>query len=43
MTGGQVSDHTGAAALLDELPKAQWLHGDRGYCHRHLPAAISES
>ena len=22
---------TGAAALLDELPKAQWLLGDRGY------------
>ena len=31
MTAGQVSDYTGAAALLDELPKAQWLLGDRGY------------
>ena len=31
MTGGQVSDYTGAAALLDDLPKAQWLLGDRGY------------
>ena len=31
MTAGQVSDHTGAAALLDDLPKAQWLLGDRGY------------
>ncbi|WP_156418557.1 IS5 family transposase [Aureimonas sp. D3] len=31
LTAGPVSDYTGAAALLDELPKAQWLLGDRGY------------
>lgn len=31
ITAGQVSDYTGAAALLDELPKAKWLLGDRGY------------
>ncbi|MFK3889833.1 IS5 family transposase [Sphingomonas sp. NPDC079357] len=31
MTAGQVSDYTGAAALLDDLPKANWLLGDRGY------------
>ncbi len=31
MTAGQVSDYTGAAALLDALPKAQWWLGDRGY------------
>src|SRR3546814_4685262 len=31
MTAGQVSDYTGAAALLDDLPKAQRLLGDRGY------------
>ena len=31
MTAGQVSDCTGAPALLDDLPKAQWLLGDRGY------------
>lgn len=30
-TAGQVSDYIGAAALLDELPKAQWLLADRGY------------
>ena len=24
MTAGQISDYIGAAALLDELPKAQW-------------------
>ena len=31
MTAGQVSDYTGVAALLDDLPKAQWLLGDRSY------------
>ena len=31
MTAGQVSDYTGASALLDGLPKADWLLGDRGY------------
>ncbi len=31
MTAGQISDQTGAAALLDSLPRAQWLLGDRGY------------
>jgi transposase len=31
MTAGQVSDYTGAAALLDGLPNADWLLGDRGY------------
>lgn len=29
MTAGQVSDYTGAAALLDSLPRAQWLLVDR--------------
>jgi len=31
ITAGQVSDYFGAAALLDSLPEAQWLLGDRGY------------
>ncbi len=31
MVAGQVSDYTGAAALLDSLPKAQWVLADRGY------------
>ncbi len=31
MTAWQVSDYTGAAALLDDLPKAQWLLGERVY------------
>ena len=29
--GGQVGDYTGAAALLDDLPKAKWMLADRGY------------
>lgn len=31
MTAGQVSDYAGAAALLDDLSKAQWPLGNRGY------------
>jgi transposase len=31
MTAGQVSDHTGAAALRGSLPSADWLLADRGY------------
>src|SRR5690606_9590644 len=31
ITAGQISDYTGAVALLDELPKAKWLLADRGY------------
>ncbi len=31
MTAGQVSGYTGAAALLDSLPPAEWLLADRGY------------
>ena len=31
MTAGQVSDYNGAVTLLDDLPKAQELLGDRGY------------
>jgi transposase len=30
MTAGQVSEYTGAAALLSSLPKANWLLADRG-------------
>jgi transposase len=28
---GQVSDYTGAAALLNSLPAAEWMLADRGY------------
>jgi len=31
MTAGQVSDYTGATALLDSLPQAQSMLADRGY------------
>jgi transposase len=31
MSAGQVSDYTGAAALLGSLPNAGWLLADRGY------------
>ena len=31
MSAGQVSDYTGAAALLSELQEADWLIADRGY------------
>jgi len=31
MTAGQIIEHTGAAGLLNDLPKAQWLLGDHGY------------
>ena len=31
MSAGETSDYTGAAALLNSLPPAQWLLADRGY------------
>ncbi len=31
ITAGQISDYIGAAALLNDLPKAQWMLADRGY------------
>lgn len=31
ITAGQVSDYTGARALMSSLPSADWLLGDRGY------------
>tara|TARA_R110000868_G_scaffold198474_1_gene444768 strand:+ start:612 stop:1001 length:390 start_codon:yes stop_codon:yes gene_type:complete len=31
MSVGQVSDYTGAAALLGSLPTADWMLADRGY------------
>ncbi len=40
MTVGQVSDYTGVAALLDSLPRAQWLLGDRGYDADWFRAAL---
>ena len=31
ISAGQVSDYTGAAAMLGDLPQAEWLLADRGY------------
>ena len=31
MSVGQISDYTGAAAILGDLPAAHWLLADRGY------------
>jgi len=31
MSAGETSDYSGAAALLDSLPPAQWLLAERGY------------
>lgn len=31
ITAGQISDYTGAAALIETLPKIDWLLADRGY------------
>ncbi len=42
MTAGQVSDYTGAAALLSSLPKAEWLFADRGYDADWLKDALKD-
>jgi IS5 family transposase len=42
MTAGQISDYTGAGALLDNPPKAQWLLGDRGYDTEWFRDALQE-
>ena len=31
VTAGQVSDYTGARALVSSVPAADWVLGDRGY------------
>jgi hypothetical protein len=31
MAAGRVSDYIGGCSLVDDLPKAQWLLGNRGY------------
>ena len=42
MTAGQVGYYAGAEALLDSLPKADWLLGDRGYDADWLRDALEE-
>nr|WP_248632990.1 IS5 family transposase [Cereibacter changlensis] len=42
MSAGQVSDYTGAAALLGSLPAAEWLIADRGYDADWFRAALKD-
>ena len=42
MSVGQVSDYTGAAALLDSLPQADWFLADRGYDADWLRKALQD-
>ena len=42
ITAGQVSDYTGAAALLSSLPDAEWLLADRGYDADWFREALSD-
>ena len=42
MIAGQVSDYTGAAALLGSLPKVDWLLADRGYDADRFRAALKD-
>lgn len=40
MTAGQVSDYTGAAALMGSLPEADYLLADRGYAANWFREAL---
>ena len=42
MSEGQVSDYTGAAALLDSLTQADWFLADRGYDADWLRQALQD-
>jgi transposase len=42
LTAGQVSDYTGAAALLSSFPEADWLLADRGYDADWFREALSD-
>ena len=42
MSAGQVSDSTGAAAMLGSLPKAGWILADRGYDADWLREALED-
>lgn len=41
MTAGQVSDYTGAAALLEDMPSAQWLLGDHATNRSGMTSAVT--
>jgi transposase len=42
MTACQISDYTGAAALLDSLPSAEWMLANRGYDADWFREALAE-
>lgn len=42
LSEGQMSDYKGAALMMDRLPKASVLLGDRGYDADWLRAALAE-
>jgi transposase len=42
LSAGQVSDHKGAAMVIDELPAASHLIADRGYDSAWFRQALSE-
>ena len=42
LSAGQVSDYTGAAALLGSLPQADWLLADRGYDAEWIRKALED-
>jgi transposase len=42
VTAGEVSDYTGARALMKDLPAADWLLGDRGYDADWFREALEE-
>jgi transposase len=42
LSGGQTSDYTGARALVEDLPEARVLLGDRGYDANWFRKALKE-
>ena len=42
ITAGQISDYTGAMALLSSFPNAEWLLADRGYDADWFREVLSE-
>ena len=42
VTAGQVSDYIGARALVNSLPKVDWLLGDRGYDADWIREAVKD-
>jgi transposase len=43
LTGGQVADCTAGAALLEQMPAVQILHGDKGYDSNAIRRQVEEA